>query len=278
MTIAIEPPAAAAWRRRYRSVHELPSPFWNETLETLFSHRSVRRFAAEPITDEVIETLIGAAQSAPSSSNLQSWSAILVTDPVARRMLADWSGDQRHVVTAPVFIVFTADLSRAERVARRQETDPIHLDRIDTLLVGVTDAALAAQNAAVAAESLGLGTVYVGGIRNRVEAVADLLGLPTRVLPLFGLAIGRPAAAVATAVKPRLPQRLVFHRNRYAVDDDEAGAVAAYDRRLRAFQGEQGLEGADWSATVANRVGDPRALSGREWLRAALDRFGLGLR
>jgi hypothetical protein len=106
--------------------------------------------------------------------------------------------------------------------------------------------------------------------------VAAELGLPPRTFALFGLTVGYSDPAAPAAVKPRLSQDAVLFRERYGTDDD-APAVAAYDRRLRTFQREQGMLERDWSEQAAQRVRGADALAGRNLLRAALDRLGFHL-
>src|SRR3954451_23643747 len=101
-------------------------------------------------------------------------------------------------------------------------------------LLSPIDATLAAQNAVVAAEALGLGTVYIGGIRNHPLDVAAELNLPPRVFPIFGLCVGWPDDAQATAVKPRLPQEAVLYHETYAMEQQDA-AVAAYNQVMTTF-------------------------------------------
>ena len=117
--------------------------------------------------------------------------------------------------------------------------------------------ALAAQNAVVAAESLGLGTVYVGGLRNRPIEVAAELELPPNAFAAFGLSIGYPDPAVPTAVK-RLPQSLVLHRERYAASDESA-AIAAYDATLTAFSQANGIGRTGWIGRCSRASGRPQA-------------------
>ncbi|MFX6811608.1 nitroreductase family protein, partial [Acinetobacter baumannii] len=92
--------------------------------------------------------------------NLQTWSVVVVEDQARKARLAEFAGGQKHIVEAPLFLVWLADLSRAERLAARSRHPDEGLRVLETFLVAVIDAALAAQNAVVAAESLGLGSVY----------------------------------------------------------------------------------------------------------------------
>lgn len=249
----------------------------NDTIAGLLAHRSVRAFSDRPLPDGLIETLVAAAQSAPSSSNLQTFSLVAVERPETKARLAEIAGGQKHVVEAPLVLVWLADLARLEEIGRREEQPTGALSYLETLFVGIIDAALAAQNALVALESLGLGGVYIGALRNRPEQVADLLGLPPNVLGVFGLAIGYPDPERPADVKPRLPQPLILHRERYDPTLPPAD-LAAYEASLKRFQRGQKLPDVGWMEAALNRVRGPEALSGRDRMRDALLSLGFGLR
>jgi nitroreductase len=228
------------------------------------------------VPPHTVEKLVAAAQSAPSSSNLQTWSVVVVEDEGRKARLAGFAGGQKHIVEAPLFLVWLADLSRAERLAKRAARPDAGLPFLETFVVAVVDAALAAQNAVVAAESLGLGSVYIGAIRNKPRAVAEELGLPPHVVATFGLCIGYPDLARPAQVKPRLRQDVVVHRERYSAANDAAG-IAAYDETLGDFQQSQGLAAVGWSEAVLNRLGTVGALSGRDRLAEELRALGFAL-
>ncbi|MFT4268552.1 MAG: nitroreductase family protein [Xenophilus sp.] len=248
----------------------------NPVLEALLSHRSVRAFLPDALPPNALETLVAAAQSAPSSSNLQTWSVIAVQSQARRERLAALTGPQPHLATAPLVLAWLADLSRIGRIARRGGRTAGGLDYLDTFLMAAIDAALAAQNAVAAAASLGLGSVYVGALRNQPEAVAEVLGTPAHVFPVFGLVVGRPDPARPAAVKPRLPQSSVLHLEQYREPADAAQETGVYDAVLRAFQASQGLPAVDWSTQVLDRLRDPAALKGRHRLYEALRGAGFG--
>nr|WP_088563081.1 NADPH-dependent oxidoreductase [Arboricoccus pini] len=251
-------------------------PASNDVIACLFAHRSVRAFRPNPVPDDVLTTLVAAAQSAPTSSNLQAWSVVAVGDEDRKARLAALAGHQNHVREAPLFLVWLADLARAARIGEAEGRPVDATAYLETTLLAVIDAALAAQNAVVAAESLGLGSVYIGGIRNDPAAVAAELGLPPMVFPVVGLALGYPDPARPAAIKPRLPQHAVLHRERY---DHEADAgLADYEDRLRAFQRGQGMAEGAWRAQVAARLAGPQSMAGRHLLRAAFERLGFALR
>lgn len=250
----------------------------NPVLDALLSHRSVRSFLPDALPAQVLQTLVAAAQSAPSSSNLQTWSVIAVQSPERRAQLAALTGPQAHVAQAPLVLAWLADLSRIERIAQRSDQAVDGLDYLDTYLMAVIDAALAAQNAVLAAASLGLGTVYLGALRNQPEQVAEVLGTPAHVFPIFGLVVGHPDPTRPAAVKPRLPQAAVLHLEQYRAPADAQEETAGYDAVLRRFQQSQGLPPADWSAQVLERLRDAQSLKGRHRLYAALQGAGFGFK
>ncbi len=275
--LTMAPPPEGLLRERYGD-HAPAAPLrLNETIRTLLGHRSVRRYLDEPLAPGTLETLVAAAQSASTSSNLQVWTVVAVEEPDRKARLAALVGDQKHVVQAPLFLVWLADLARAERLSAQAGGGREGIDYVESFLVAVVDATLAAQSAVAALESLGLGSVYIGGIRNHPQAVAAELGLPPRVMPLFGLCVGKPDPERPTSVKPRLPQEAVLHRETYdPAQADEA--VARYDVTLSGFQRAQGMAEVAWSKIVADRLGVLKGLNGRERLRAALESLGFELR
>jgi nitroreductase len=269
-----ESAVAARYRRR-----DLPAaPAWNSTLDLLLSHRSIRHFRPDRLPDGVLETLVAAAQSAPSSSNLQIWSVAAIEDPERKSRLATLAGNQAFIRQAPLFLVWLIDHHRLRAIAAGQDRAADGLSYTESFLLGAVDTALAAQNATVALESLGLGAVYVGAIRNKPAEVAAELGLPPHVFPLFGMAIGRPDPAVESGVKPRLPQEAVLFREQYAWSADHHAAVESYNPRIRAFQREQGMVEQDWTVQAVNRTAGPESLAGRHVLREVLGKLGFELR
>jgi nitroreductase len=248
----------------------------NPVLETIFAHRSVRGFLSDALPSGTLELLVAAAQSAASSSNLQVWSVVSVEDPARKERIAQHAGNQAHIREAPLFLAWLADTSRIARIAERDGQPADGLRFLDSFLMGGIDAALAAQNAVTAAESLGLGTVYIGALRNRPEAVAEDLGLPKGVFPLFGLCVGKPDPARQALVKPRLAQSAVLHREQYEHRSLEH-EVANYDDTLQAFYDGQQQAHPRWSAHVRERLRSSESLRGRDRLKQALHGFGFEL-
>lgn len=253
----------------------LPEP--NGLLDLLLRHRSVRAYLPRALPPGTLETIVAAAQSASTSSNLQAWSVVAVEDAARKARLSQLVADQAHVREAPLFLVWLADLARLGRTAQLLGEVAQGLEFLEALLVGVIDAALAAQNAVVAIESLGLAAVFIGAIRNRPVEVAAELGLPPGVFPVFGLCVGHEDPARPAQVKPRLAQPAVLHREQYDLEG-QLPALHAYDEVMARFWEGQGLQQPRWTRTVVNRVKTPAALHGREHLVQALRALGFGLR
>jgi len=255
-----------------------PPSATNPTLGTLFSHRSVRAYRSTPLPDGTIDTLVAAAQSASTSSNLQAWSVIAVQDAQRKERLATLANNQAHIRQAPLFLVWLADLARLEKLGQKVGHRPAAIDYMELLLVGVIDAALAAQNAAVAAESLGLGIVYIGAMRNQPEKIAAELNLPPHSVAVFGMCVGYPDPARPATIKPRLAQGAVLHHETY---DNEAitQTLSDYNRIMADFyQGQSMAPEGDWAQQSVNRVRGPESLSGRHRLVEALNNRGFELR
>jgi nitroreductase len=261
---------------RYADQPHPPAIEWNSTIAGQLAHRSVRAYLPDRLPEGTVETLVAAAQSAPSSSNLHLWSVVAVTDQDLRSRLAVLARNQRHIDEAPLILLWVADLARTTEIGLQQDAPTEATAYLETFLTAVIDAGLAAQNAAVAAESLGLGTVFIGALRNRPEEVAELIGLPERSFVVFGLVVGRPDPARPTSVKPRPAQEIVLHRDRYA-SPAPTPAIHTYDAASRTFQERQGLPTTGWVAPLLARMADGASLGGRDELKGVLARLGFPL-
>ncbi|KAI1763448.1 nitroreductase [Hypoxylon sp. FL1150] len=260
----------------------------NPTLETLLQHKSVRNFLSDPLPPSTLELLTAAAQSAATSSNLQTWSAVAVTTPSLKSQAAALCGDQAFIRAAPLFVIFCADLARLTAACAQHGTPGAGLEFLEMYTMAAIDASLAAQNACVAAEALGLGACYVGAARNRPRELAELLGLPPRVVALFGLAVGRPdPGAPPATVKPRLAQDEVVRRETWGPADgdgatqqeEQAAKLAAYDEALANFNAKQGRGDAPaWTNRSAHRIATVESLHGRDIFRDVLEERGFELR
>ncbi len=268
--------AKAALAERYGAALPPVGP-WNDTIASLLAHRSVRGYKPDPVPAGTVDTMVAAAQSAATSSNMQWWSALAVTDPAKKKVLAEIAGNQKHIEECPLFIAWIADMARNDRISAEQKTPFECMPYLETFLVACIDTALAAQNAVVAAESLGLGTVYIGAMRNDPVRVAELLGLPKGSFVVFGLCVGYATAKGEGEVKPRLPQGVVLHREHYDAARETA-LRQAYDEEMTAFSKRHELQAATWTQRVLNRLAPLKSMNGREKMRAALAKLGFEIR
>lgn len=196
----------------------------NETISLLHNHASVRSFTNKPLTEEQREAIFKAASQTSSSSLLQAVSIIRITNPDLRKKVMQLSMDQPYIEEAAEFWIFCADFNRNHQIA-----PVVDIEYIEFLLVGTFDAGLMAQNALTAAESMGLGGVFIGAVRANINELSDLLKLPKYVIPLVGLCLGTPAGD-KPELKPRLPQSMVLQENQYQPLDQEK--LAIYDEAM----------------------------------------------
>lgn len=208
----------------------LSETYTSETIRALHNRVSVRKYTDRPVTNEAVEAVLRAAFRAPTSSNIQSYSVIVVRDPDTLAKLAAIAGNQRHVAVAPVFLAFCADMTRVEQ-AMKLHGHTLDDNNLEVGLVSSVDAALVGMAAYIAAESIGLQGLMIGAVRNDAVATAQVLGLPKRVYCVFGMCLGWPAEKPAQ--KPRMDIASTIHYEKY----DAAAALAtlpAYDAALAA--------------------------------------------
>lgn len=261
---------------------------FNETIEILTAHESVRAFQSKDLPANMLQAITVAARSAPTSSNLQAYSMIVVKDEQRKARLASLSGNQAFIKEAPVFLVFCADIYRLRYVTEAQGYTFLS-NTLEMFLLSSMDATLALQNALVAAESLGLGCVPVGSIRNNPDAVAEELGLPEGVFAVSGLSIGYEKASVRRGIKPRLPEQVTVHMEKYTTEnldelleqyDETMISRKTYDGRRVSLAGEPEKHGVDygWREHTARRCTRPETIAAsaslRENLKSILENRG----
>jgi FMN reductase (NADPH) len=228
----------------------------NDVIASILNHRSIRHFEDKPLSDEQIKTIVSCAQAASTSSYIQAYSIIGIKDKEKKKKLAELAGNQKYVENNGHFLIFCADLHRHEMIGEIEGKNVIpSIESTEKFMVALIDAALAAQNAALAAESMELGICYIGGIRNNLEGVKDLLKTPERVIPLFGMAIGYPSKT--TDMKPRLPLEHIYHEEQYEQDKDVyLKQLQEYDELISSYY-EKRTKGARkdrWSEQMANML------------------------
>lgn len=235
----------------------------SDILAVLLGHRSIRKYQPDPIDRGTIETIVRAAQAASTSSYLQAYTIIGIENRETLKQLAELS-DNAHVQEAPLLFVFCADLRRLEKASEDVGVRP-YVETTESFLVATIDAALAAQNAAIAAEALGLGICYLGGLRNNIQAIDKLLNLPQRVYPLFGMTIGYPLESPEP--KPRLPLSVVYHEEAYDMRRDEG--LDAYDATIQAYYRKRtgGRREVTYRSLVARVLERPRRAHMKRYLK-----------
>jgi len=221
-------------------------------METMLAHASVRQFTEQPVSTEMLEQLIRCGQTAASSSFIQALSVIHVTQTDHRQQIAEVAGGQAWVVAAPVFLVFCADLQRVNYACLKNDLGALE-GHTEHFIAATVDTALVAQNVLLAAESMGLGGVFIGGIRNNPQIVCDLLELPDQVYPVFGMCLGWPVHT--NAVKPRFPVQTILHEDSYDLNQVKA-QVDSYDQQMQDYYQSRGSNQriSTWSAQTAAAI------------------------
>jgi FMN reductase [NAD(P)H] len=243
----------------------------NAWIRQVLLRRTQRRYDARPVPESLVRLTLAAAFSASSKSDFQQASVIRVEDRGQRDKLAALIPDMPWIGNAPVFLVFLGDARRLEQISEH----PVKNDTLEGFFNATVDAALALQTAALAAETMGLGTCPISVLRNHIEAVGEILALPDKVFPVAGLCLGYPAQQ--GFISMRLPPEATVHHDRY--DDSGMGeAVGAYDRRrdarhsLKDRQKSPEIFGTaefyGWSEDKARQAMSPEGTGFAAWLKA----------
>lgn len=195
----------------------------NETVTMMVNRSSLRRFSDRKLTEEETNAILDAAMRAPTASNMMYYSIINLTDPELRSQIQVLCNNQPYVTKAPLALLFCADYQRlsdlydANHVPKKcAEKGVQYLYPSEKhFLNGIEDAAFAAENAVIAAESMGMGSVYIGHIKDHYEEAVKLLNLPPLVFPSLLLLIGYPEENAARKRQPRFDKKYIVHENQY---------------------------------------------------------------
>ncbi len=237
--------------------------------EVLEKHVSIRRYREQTIPDDMLRTIINAARRSPTSSNMQAYSIVVVRNPETKKELAQLGGEQEFIETCDVFLAICADIHRLEHACAMHDTQLAR--NLENTMVATVDATLVGMSIATAAESFGLGHVMIGAMRNHPQEVADVLGFPEGVFIVFGMCLGFPDEEKIPPQKPRLPESLVIHHEKYDTSDPTQ-ELMAHDAELAKHYRALGrnLHSAAWTGVVARKFSKPR----RPELRNALENMG----
>jgi len=204
----------------------------NETIKTQLNHRTIREFKNLEISPETFEALMEVARRTASSTGMQACSIIRVTDSELKNQIAGIS-KQEYVARAPELLIFIVDQFRNNQIAVEKDCRVENARDMDRFFAAFTDACLMAQNVVTAAESLGLGTVYLGSILNDSEKLYELLKLPELTFPVIGLALGYPNQS--PQLKPRMDMKLRVFENSYKAFDNYLDEIKEYDEEMRTY-------------------------------------------
>src|SRR5215471_5922464 len=183
---------------------------WNEVISLIDRHRTIRAFREEPMPAEHLQIIIDAGRKAPTDATAQMYSFIRITNRDLRKRISELAGGQIHIVKAAEFFIVCADVHRIAKMLEHRGEKMGHWPRV-AIHFAVADATLVAQTMVIAAESLGYGACFIGGVLNGIDIISRELQLPSNVMPAYGLCIGVPDEYPNR--RPRIPQHLVVMEN-----------------------------------------------------------------
>ena len=207
-------------------------------IRSLFERKSVRVYTGQPIPEEDVQTILAAAAQAPTPGNQQLYTILRITDPEKKHRLALSCDDQPFIERADLVLVFCADCLKWYSAYLAAGADPRKPD-VGDLMLAVSDANIAAQNAVVAAQALGIGSCYIGDIMENLEVQREILELPEYVFPAAMLVFGYPTEQQLARKKPdRFDLRYTVQENSYH-RHSEAELREMFAQRV----GEQSFDG-----------------------------------
>lgn len=233
-------------------------------IDLMKAHASVRDYKDKQLSREEVSELVEAAQYAATSHFVQAYSIVWVTDPEKRKKLGELSSNAKQMEGAGAVFLMCADYNRLKHAGEMQG-ESIVFDQAENLIVAVTDVGLLSQNLALAAESKGYGICYIGGVRNNMEAISELVGLPEGVFPVYGLTVGVPNES--NEVKPRLPVEAILHENEYD-EAKYASLLPEYDETIKEYYQARtsNKKVSVWSEQMATFLKIPRRQDLKEFL------------
>ena len=204
----------------------------NETIKTQLNHRSIRQFKPVALAQEEVNLLVDVARHAPTSNFRQAYSIISITDEKLKEQIAEIA-NQPYISNTGHLFVFVVDQRRNTLIAEAKGTKALVQGSPERFISAFSDAMIAAQNMVVAAESLGMGTVYLGSILNDNAKLSELLKLPKYVYPAVGLAVGWPDQE--PQLKPRLPRHVIHMENYYKDLENPLAELKDYDAEVHEY-------------------------------------------
>lgn len=181
-------------------------------IKEIFEHRSIRKYLAKPIPQEVMDSVLQAAIRASNTGNMQIYSIVVSTKKSIKEALAPAHFNQAMLTQAPAVLTFCADFNRFQKWCEQRNTSYSY-DNILAFLTAAIDAIIAAQNACIEAEAHGLGICYLGTAIYNPDKIISVLNLPKGVVPITAITMGYPAEK--PPLTDRLPTQAVVHYETY---------------------------------------------------------------
>ena len=185
----------------------------NTTLKTMLQHRSIRKFTAENIDEQTLNLILKAACNGSTMGNMQLYSIIVTQDKEKMKEMAPFHFNQPIATHAPVILTFVADFNRFNKYCEYRNAETDAYSNLQSYHWAVIDAIIAAQNACVAAESLGLGICWLGTITFNADKFIEALKLPERTVPVACIAFGHPDEH--PELTDKLPLEALVHYETY---------------------------------------------------------------
>lgn len=209
----------------------------NEIITALEARKSMRAYTGASVSPEKKKAILCAACAAPSAGNQQLYTILDITDQGLKDRLAVSCDNQPFIARAEIVLIFCADCQKWYDAYTAIGCTP-RLPAVGDLMLAVTDCAIAAQNAVTAADSLGLGSCYIGDIMEQCETHREMLGLPEYVFPAVMLVIGEPAQQQRNRPKPRrCDLKHIVHENAYRrMDAGELREMLEYKAGQRGYE------------------------------------------
>ncbi|HYX06755.1 MAG TPA: nitroreductase family protein [Bacteroidales bacterium] len=181
-------------------------------IDTIFQHRSIRKYKTDPLENTMLNQILEAGTRASTTGNMQVYSIVVSKDKEIKKQLWEAHFKQDMVKQAPVVLTFCADFNRFNKWCLAREADPGY-DNYLSFFTAAIDALLASQNVALAAEANGLGICYLGTTTYMARSIVNILNLPKGVVPVTTLVMGFPDEKPGLA--DRLPLQGVIHNEIY---------------------------------------------------------------
>jgi nitroreductase/FMN reductase (NADPH)/FMN reductase [NAD(P)H] len=229
--------------------------YMNEVIKNLMERKSVRSFTDQKISEDDLKTILEAASNAPSAGNQQMYTILHITDQKIKERLAETCDHQPFIAKAPLVLVFLADVQKWYNAFRAHGCNPRKPGPGD-LMLAVDDTLIAAQNAVTAAQSLGIGSCYIGDVMEQCEVHRELLKLPDYVFPAALVVFGYPTQQQVDRPKPeRCPLPILVHENTYpSMSKDELSQLLRANERKTAEETFQAFHKRKYDSDFAREM------------------------